>query len=232
MPLFTPEKKPYIKIQTPHTKRIVEYAFGSEQGGLIKVRDEIMKEQSQRILHCMLDRQPVPGDIVQALVLKASNPLAYSYWNRQRVLAYACALIYKYHNDKGEKISMVLDEKNTNRSYLFGRLLALAEAFEASVLDDGRETNAVRLWNAFSNHPMQTWRTLYEQLNPYMEKHKNHERISFKKQVDEIFGLFTEQDFSNNMNKALDDIYLCSYHLQRLKIYSKKTADNNKNEEE
>ena len=240
MPLFTPEKKPYIKIQTPHTKRIVEYAFGSEKiikkGNTeikkIEVNDKVMKEQSQRILHCMLDRQPVPGDIVQALVLKASNPLAYSYWNRQRVLAYACALIYKYHNNKGEKISMVLDEKNTNRSYLFGRLLALAEAFEASVLDDGRETNAIRLWNAFANHPMQTWRIIEEQLIPYMEKHKNHERISFKKQVDGIFGLFTEQDFSNNMNKALDDIYLCSYHLQRLKIYSKKTADNNKNEEE
>lgn len=79
---------------------------------------------------------------------------------------------------------------------------------------------------------MQTWRIIEEQLIPYMEKHKNHERISFKKQVDEIFGLFTEQDFSNNMNKALDDIYLCSYHLQRLKIYSKKTANDNKNEEE
>ncbi len=232
MPLFTPEKKPYSKIQTPRTMRIVEYAFGSEQGGLIKVRDEIMKEQSQRILHCMLDQQPVPRDIVQALVLKASNPLAYSYWNRQRVLAYASALIYKYHNDKGEKFTMVLDEKNTNRSYLFGRLLAMAEAFEASVLDDGRETNAIRLWNAFSNHPMQTWRIIEEQLIPYMEKHNSSQRIYFKKQVDKILGLFTKEDFSNNMNKALDDIYLFGYHHQRMAIYSKKTTDDNKNEEE
>ena len=138
----------------------------------------------------MLDCQPVPRDIVQALVLKASNPLAYTYWNRQRVLAYACALIYKYHNDKGERMTMILDEKNTNRSYLSGRLLALAEAFEDSVLDDGRETNAVRLWSAFSNHPMQTWRILYEQLIPYMEKHKSYERKYFKNKVAEVNGLF------------------------------------------
>lgn len=232
MPLFTPEKKPYTKIQTPHTMRIAEYAFGSEQGGLIKVKDEVLKEQSQRILHCMLDCQPVPRDIVQALVLKASNPLAYTYWNRQRVLAYACALIYKYHNDKGERMTMILDEKNTNRSYLFGRLLALAEAFEDSVLDDGRETNAVRLWSAFSNHPMQTWRILYEQLIPYMEKHKSYERKYFKNKVAEVNGLFTEEDFSNNMNKPLEDIYLLGYYHQRVEIYSKKTVNDNKNEEE
>ncbi len=232
MPLFTPEKKPYTKIQTPHTMRIAEYAFGSEQGGLIKVKDEVLKEQSQRILHCMIDSQPVPQDIVQALVLKASNPLAYTYWNRQRVLAYACALIYKYHNDKGERMTMILDEKNTNRSYLFGRLLALAEAFEDSVLDDGRETNAVRLWSAFSNHPMQTWRILYEQLIPYMEKHKSYERKYFKNKVAEVNGLFTEEDFSNNMNKPLEDIYLLGYYHQRVEIYSKKTVNDNKNEEE
>lgn len=232
MPLFTPEKKPYTKIQTPHTMRIAEYAFVSEQGGLIKVKDEVLKEQSQRILHCMLDCQPVPRDIVQALVLKASNPLAYTYWNRQRVLAYACALIYKYHNDKGERMTMILDEKNTNRSYLFGRLLALAEAFEDSVLDDGRETNAVRLWSAFSNHPMQTWRILYEQLIPYMEKHKSYERKYFKNKVAEVNGLFTEEDFSNNMNKPLEDIYLLGYYHQRVEIYSKKTVNDNKNEEE
>lgn len=232
MPLFTPEKKPYTKIQTPHTMRIAEYAFGSEQGGLIKVKDEVLKEQSQRILHCMIDSQPVPQDIVQALVLKASNPLAYTYWNRQRVLAYACALIYKYHNDKGERITMILDEKNTNRSYLFGRLLALAEAFEDSVLDDGRETNAVRLWSAFSNHPMQTWRILYEQLIPYMEKHKNYEKKYFKNKVAEVNGLFTEEDFSSNMNKPLEDIYLLGYYHQRVDIYSKKTVNDNKNEEE
>lgn len=233
MPLFTPEKKPYTKIQTPHTMRIAEYAFGSEQGGFIKLKDEVLKEQSQRILHCMIDSQPVPRDIVQALVLKASNPLAYSsYWNRQKVLAYACALIYKYHNDKGEKITMVLDKTNTNRSYLFGRLLALAEVIEASVLEDGRETNAVRLWNAFSNHPMQTWRIIYEQLIPYMEKHKEYQRTYYKKQIDEIFNLFTKEDFSDNMNKALDDIYLCGYHNQRMDIYTKKTEDDNNIEEE
>lgn len=233
MPLFTPEKKPYTKIQTPHTMRIAEYAFGSEQGGFIKLKDEVLKEQSQRILHCMIDSQPVPRDIVQALVLKASNPLAYSsYWNRQKVLAYACALIYKYHNDKGEKITMVLDKTNTNRSYLFGRLLALAEVIGASVLEDGRETNAVRLWNAFSNHPMQTWRIIYEQLIPYMEKHKEYQRTYYKKQIDEIFNLFTKEDFSDNMNKALDDIYLCGYHNQRMDIYTKKTEDDNNIEEE
>ena len=144
---FTPEKKPYLQIQTPLTKNIVTYAYGTERGNYIETDDKVMKEQSQRILHCMLDSKPIPWDIVHALTIRASNPQAYSRGNHERILSTACAMIFKFHQSKGGKIKMTLDYENKDRSYLFGRLLAVIEKAERSTFsrDEDREPNAIRL---------------------------------------------------------------------------------------
>jgi CRISPR-associated protein Csd1 len=110
----------------------------------------------------MLDRQPLPWDIMHAVAMRASMPQAYSYGNHERILSTACALITKYHNDraKGVSINMALDYENTDRSYLFGRLLAVLEKAERSTFtrEETREPNAIRLQSAYVNHPMSTWR--------------------------------------------------------------------------
>lgn len=227
MPLFTSENKPYKKIQTPLTKRIVDYAFGYEQGNFIKANDKLMKEQSQRILHCMLDRQPIPRDIMHALVLKASNPLAYSYWNKERVLSYACAIIKKYYNEKGVEISMTIDENNTDRSYLFGRLLAAAEKFERDALDGSREPNAIRLWSAYVNHPLRTFETIKENLTPYRRKNGIEKSEKFDRFCSKIFAKIQETD-DLNLNRSLNETYLIGYYCQREKLYTKNTTEKNK----
>lgn len=52
-----------------------------------------------------------------------------------------------------------LDKTSTDRSYLFGRLLAVADKLERDTFDMGedRVTNAKRLWNMFSVRPYYTW---------------------------------------------------------------------------
>lgn len=54
---------------------------------------------------------------------------------------------------------MKLDEKCTDRSYLFGRMLAVAEKVERSTFDDGetRVTNVERYMQQFSRTPFRTW---------------------------------------------------------------------------
>lgn len=219
---FTQAKKPYNTVKTPTVRQIVSYAFGTEQGAFIEVNDKILKEQSQRIYYCMLDSQPLPGDIIHAIVQKASTPMAYSYGNHERVLSTACALVKKFHNDKKKgSINMELDCKNHNRSYLFGRLLAIAEKVEKITYkgEETRTTNAIRLQAAFVNHPMRTWSVLESALIPYYQKVKPGTAEFFKRQVEDIFDMFQEKDQSI-LNKSLDETYLIGYYAQRKALRS------------
>ena len=61
-----------------------------------------------------------------------------------------------------------LDKTYTDRSYLFGRLLAVADKLERDTFDAGedRVTNAKRLWNMFSVRPYYTWGILRGRLMP------------------------------------------------------------------
>lgn len=231
---FTEEKKPYYQVETPIVRRIAECAFGREQGNFIEANDKVLKEQVQRLLKCMLDRQPVPRDIVHALTIQASTPLAYSRGNRERVLSTACAVIVKYYRDrgmieKGEEKDMKLDLENRDRSYLFGRLLAVMEKVERSTYDRGesRETNAIRLQSVYVNHPFQVWKTLEGVLNPYFQKLSPGSRKYYKDLISEITGMLLEED-EPILNQSLKETYLLGYYLQRMEL----NRNNKKQEEE
>lgn len=231
---FTNEKKPYIEVSTPQRRLIVRCAFGTEQGNFIETSDEVMKEQSQRILHCMVDRQPLPRDIMHAAVRRASTPLAYSIGNRERLLSTACALVAKYHHDKYEGVSyMAIDYENKDRSYLFGRLLAVLEQAEHSTFTAGetRDTNAIRLQSAFVNHPMSTWQILEEKLNPYFQRMTPGSRYFYKDLISSITEKLSVSG-TEYLNRPLSELYLIGYYLQRAEFRkSKKDKGNNKEEE-
>ena len=69
---------------------------------------------------------------------------------------------------------MALKQGETNRSYLFGRLLAVADQMERATFTKeekgSRTTNAMRYMMKFSSRPSSTWKTLQEKLLPYQEK--------------------------------------------------------------
>ena len=227
---FTLEKKPYFEVLTPLTKSIVANAFGTERGNYIETDDKIMKEQTQRILHCILDDAPVPWDIVHALVNRASNPQAFTRGNHERILSTACALIKKYYTNKGGKIEMTLNYESRDRSYLFGRLLAVMEKAERSTYkEEDREPNAIRLQSAFVNHPLSTWKILETQLNPYFQRMKPGSRIFYKNLISEIAEKLAEQE-PEQMNRGLSEMYLIGYYLQRANLNNKEASNENKEE--
>lgn len=225
---FNEQKKPRYEVETPVFKRIVECAFGCERNGLMEVDDKLLKEQIQRLVKCMIEKQRMPFDFVQALTNRASTPMAYSRLVREKVLSTACAVISKYCLEnqkmtKGEAGYMNLDLKNQDRSYLFGRLLAVYEKVERITYDkeETRETNAIRLQSVYVNHPMQTWKTLERLTNPYFEKLKPGLRIYYKNLINEIVGSFQEEEVQN-LNQSLKETYLLGYYLQRAELNKKK----------
>lgn len=227
---FTSKKQPYQAVETPIFRRIVECAFGRERNNFIEADDKIMKEQTQRLVKCMLEKQPVPFDLVQALTLRASTPMAYSRGNRERVLSTACAVISKYHfeknrTQKGAEDDMKLDQDNHDRSYLFGRLLAVCEKVERLTYERGesREPNAIRLQSAYVNHPLQTWKILDGLLNPYFQKLRPGSREYYRQLISEIIIALQDSD-QNILNQGLKETYLLGYYLQRDALNKKKEA--------
>src|SRR5690606_12222801 len=106
----------------------------------------------ERMLPCIIDGQSIPHDIVRRLFQRAINPMAFAdAWEWEKTLSIACAVINKQQGG----IGVALDQTIEDRSYLFGRLLAIADVLERSALRDGekRDTNAVRYMTAFQRHP-------------------------------------------------------------------------------
>ena len=199
---------------------IVRYAFGTEQGAFIDCDKKLMRDNILRLLNCITNAAKLPSDIVYALYQKASNPLAYeNNYNHRAVLETACGMIRKHiienpekYNIKGD-VSMAYDPNITDRSYLYGCLLAIADKAESEAYDEQernvRVTNARRYWNAFSQRPYMTWGIIEERLRPYMDK-LGKAQVKYSKWINEITARMDEKTFMNN--NRLEPLYLLGYH--------------------
>ena len=121
---------------------------------------------------------------------------------------------------------MALDLNETNRSYLFGRLLAVADSVEGMALRDmkvDRLTAAMRYMDALSKRPAKTWMTIEKGLAPYFAKLKPGQRIYYEKIINSIMDMFQSGDYEKH--QGLDERYLLGYHNQRQAIMKKKDQD-------
>jgi len=194
-------------ITTPTPKEIATAIYGDKEKKLIK-------ETVQRILLCMLENkdQLIPKDIERSLIIRASRPSAMEPEEWEECLSVACAIIK--HNRKKEDIKMALELENKDRSYLFGRLLAVADVAEQTVLDlndENRATNAMRYMTAFSNRPEKTWKIIREQLQPYLIK-LGDSRKHYLTLIDEITN---DIGIDNFTNEQLNGLYLVGLSSQR-----------------
>lgn len=219
-------------MQSPSLFQIVSWAFGTPRNGKTEIDERILSQQIQRLMACRVNKAPFPLDVERALVEKASQLLLYEGETREKLLFTTCAAIRKYHCDHSkEEWDMALNKNCSDRSYLFGRLLAIAEVVESSTYttddNDRRETNALRMQKAFALRPMATWRLLEEKLEPYYKQLKPKLRQYYRKLTQEIAANLSISDVS--LNQKLDDIYLLGYYHQR--AYRAEKSDKQETEE-
>ncbi len=202
-------------VQSPPLYQLVTLAFGAPRNGRADIDSRVLAQQMQRLAACRINRTLFPLDMEQALVERASHLLLYDGENRPKLLFTACAAIRKYHCDHGkEEWDMALDQTCTDRSYLFGRLLAVAEAVERSAYTkEGREPNALRMQKAYVLRPMAGWRILEEKLEPCYQRLKPGLRQYYRGVVREIVDMLSVSDAE--LNRKLDDVYLLGYYHQR-----------------
>ena len=215
-------------IQTPSLRQIVDCAFGTQRSGRLETDDRVLRQQMQRLIACRVDRAAIGTDIVKSLTQRASSPQAYDQYVWEDILFTACAVIRKYRNDRfKEEWSMALEPERKDRSYQFGRLLAVMEKVERDTYGSGesREPNAIRLQSVFCQRPMQTAANLEKQLErAYFHRLQPGSRIWYKNMIGQIMEMISACP-GEDWDKPLDSTYLLGYYLQRAALYTKKNDE-------
>jgi CRISPR-associated protein Csd1 len=218
-------------VSSPVPRSITEAAYGD----ILKSNDTLKKSLIERILPCIVDARPFPEDILNATVRRASTRHSCEHWEWERNLGVACALyrgFYKRHPDQKQRreYAMTLEENNTSRDYLYGRLLAIAERIEEIALSVGgenRSTTAARMMQRFADRPFSTWRSIELALQPYMQRLQSS-RAPFltnrKKELDAVISSFQPGDFVSD--KPMSGEFLLGYHCQRMFLRNTQTDSN------
>ena len=215
-------------IGTPSLKEIAKIAFGDKN-------DKLLKSTIERLLPCIIDKKKFPRDITKAALVKVANPNSYeSQALYQKAVAITCALIRKSRYDyEREEWEVALDRKNTDRSYVYGRLLAAAQKLEEVALyqagEAKRATAAERFTQQFVRRPAKTWKIINDALRPYIIRLKATGHTWYIKELQEIYDLIEADAFSKQ--QALSELYLLGYNCQ-LNSYNKGKEKNNEGENE
>lgn len=234
------EGKPYTFTGAPAPADIVFAAYGENCG------DKLKKSTVERILYCIADGGSLPADLMKSAVSRASNLIGLKEgWEREKTLTIACALYRKYRMDEARKkrieeepLMPKLDENRTDRDYLFGRLLAIADYMEHLAFDkwNDRDTNAMKYQDTFVRKPATTWMVLDQKLNPYKSKLRAKLKGGGQYYLDQIGVICTlAEDGALESDKPLGPAYLPGYYCQRAALrerttklkeeYNKKKAD-------
>jgi len=212
----------------PAPEIIAEAAYGR------RLDDKLRKATVERLIPCIIDGRPLPRDLMESCVRRAIHRAGQENWEWEQALGVACAGFrgfYTTHPDPHQRRSyaMTLEPTRSNRDYLFGRLLAIAENIEQHALyyaGEKRPTNAERLMQHFADRPFSAWRTLELALDPYQKR--LHSRapglLKIRKDLlDDVLGLFQHDDFSRD--ERLSGEFLLGYHCQRLDFRYKPSAE-------
>lgn len=210
---------------SPALGHFIQYAYGTPRDGKYVVSPEAYRQNLQRMVLCRVEGSVFPSDVLRRLVNNASSLMLCSDKHekgvspREKLLRTACAAIRKYKYDtKKEEWDMALDLSCTDRSYLFGRLLAIADKVEGRILyrrKSERETAAMRYQKAFSQRPMQTWKMIHEGLEIYFAQLPAGARTYYRGLIESIM---TAMPHDKTMNRPLEDVYLLGFYEQRAEL--------------
>ena len=209
-------KIPKYDIGTPTPADIVKCAYGVEREKYLDVDSKIKKSAIHRILPCITKHRKFPKDIMLKTVENVSNPLKYTDMHWNGMLLVASALVRKVYIDTGKGVyDMALDTNSMDRSYLFGRLLAVTNQIEKTVLyrmEVSRNTNAKKYWSAFVKRPAKAWSVIYDRIQPYFAKLDGKTAEFYSKQIEEILGKL--ESVNGFTNDPLKEVYLLGYYSQ------------------
>ncbi|VUW95045.1 CRISPR-associated protein (Cas_Csd1) [Streptococcus constellatus] len=215
-------------LKTPSFNEIINAAYGVDRERYLELdNDSFRSDQYQQLVTALIDGRPLPNTIVKKLEANIKQRQKYpKHWYQVQQVSLAVL-----HKQNGKEFTPMLDHTETDRSYLFGRLLAIYELIEAQryKIDGGsqdRITNAERYWNAYTGQPAKMMIHLENKVKPYEEVLKqNRPGIWHKleKEREEIIQLLTPKYNHKDFTKQLDYQFIFGYYAEKQFFYTKNT---------
>ncbi len=235
----------YICTATPTPYEIGCAVYGKENMQIAKQDKQASKSITKQVrrlrldlLSCIYNQKTIPYSYVQAAYHRALNPLRFTKtvnnnakWSRrewEKSLSVTLAMLKNTRNHE-EEYQLSLNTTEKDRSYLFGRLTAIADFVELLAMKsptmndktDDRQTNAVRYFTAMQQRPATTWANLRSRLEPYFAKIKSPKvREYYRQMLDAVYALGENGELSSNA--PLTPRFLEGYHNQRYELTKKK----------
>lgn len=211
-------------VGAPAPKDIAACAYGR------RLDDKLQAATQRRLLPCIIESVPIPGDVVESSLRRASARLSMDHWEWEKTLGVACSLYRKQQASlQQHTYTMSLERDRSTKSYLYGRLLAVADLLEGSALrsaNERRDTNAARFMQRFADHPYTTWRNIELSLDPYRRRlQANAPGLLnlYDKELREIMDRFAVEEFEDD--GRLEGEFLLAYHTQRTALWTKQPKD-------
>ena len=128
---------------------------------------------------------------------------------------------------------MSLEQESLDRSYQFGRLLAIYEKIEEESLRDEdrkhRMTYALRYQNAYCMKPADMMMNIHKHVMlAYFPRLKYSRQVQYQNLLGQVMEMLSR--VTEPLNERLSETYLMGYYLQRNALY-KSTAKHEEDEE-
>lgn len=229
--------------KTPSVFSILDAAYGTERDKkIVNDNDNFKKDQLQKMIISIIEGKEMPRNIIKAVDMNIRKKLNYiNTWN----ILQSIALAVLRDSTKEENEDM-LDRDKLDRSYLYGRLIAVYEMIERLTFDsaknnDGekstkkeaiRLTNADRYWTSYTKHPAQISKVLDDKTKTYLNKLQTTRpgyAYLLNKEKEDIFIKLGELNLSDKEdNKSLSNKFLYGYYAE--KRFGLKKEESNKEE--
>jgi len=235
------KKQPVDYIGAPSYDDILFAVYGKAKGSNDDGYNKLKKKIRKQLLECMFGNFNFPKSMVDMATVRASHPMSFTgnigefnHDDWERSISITCALVRKYYKQlENEEVILGLNKTRTDRDYLYGRLLAVADKLERDAMykadkSNIRATNAIRFMAAFAVKPFQTWGVIHKQLIPYINQlYGAGYHLSL---IDDIKNLFVDKEYENNA--PLSPLYLLGFSAQRREFFKTKNKQENMEENE
>ena len=220
---------------TPSITNIIYSAYGHEEArktyfDMSTNLEQLKSNLYQNCISNLLNGQDIPQSIIKQLENHLKFPKSYpKLW--PKIIKTSLAIL-SHRKD----YQPMLDKTETNRSYLFGRLLALYEQVELKKYyhvdnqkeKDAREPNARRLWTNCVNKPSLIVTQLKPKIAPYEQAlHRKAPGIwsHLSREEAEIITLLDVHRKDADFDKPLDSDFIFGYTAERNFLYTAKQTN-------
>lgn len=224
--------KTYVRTPTVYELACAVFGRGSVDAAFADTQEEksgtkLIRKFYMELFACIANGGSVPIEYARMAFHRALKPQSFTRkerWNRDAWIASietTCAIWRNINYREGYHVS--LDIKNQDRSYLFGRLLAMADYIEFIALskdEQHRQTNAVRYFTAIQQRPAATWLTIVNRMVPYLKRLEPKKAQWCQAQIDEIMNSFKPGEFA--ARTPLAPLFLEGYYCQRYELIHNK----------